>query len=269
MATVMTTRGSTPRDSGTKMLITENETFDTLGGGALEFQVILKARELLIAGISQQLIEHIPLSVKAKQCCGGTVDVLMEVFPAAKMNLHIFGAGHVAKALVSIIGQLDARVTWIDNRSYEFPDSLPENVQSQHYKNVIEHIDRMPPSSYALIMTHDHALDYSILEKLLDRKDCHYIGLIGSKTKALRFRKRLRSQSFTQEQIDFVQCPVGLPNIPGKLPMEIAVSICAQLIQTYSKALGATTTSKCLPWADMKYLLENNSKASTTTTDER
>ncbi|MEI8633035.1 XdhC family protein [Vibrio sp. PP-XX7] len=91
----------------------------------------------------------------------------------------------------------------------------------------------------ALVMTHDHALDLQLVEALLDRKDCRFIGLIGSKTKALRFKKRLASASFSPAEIESVHCPVGLPEITGKKPFEVALSIAAQITQLTSVACGA------------------------------
>lgn len=231
LATVIGTQGSTPRNCGTKMVVTENRVYDTLGGGQLEFNIIIRARELIKNNKSLQLVEHIPLSAKAQQCCGGTMTILLECFCTPALNIHIFGAGHVARALVSILGQLEAKVHWIDSRSDEFPETPPANTRVIQQENVLEHVATIAPGAYVLILTHQHTLDYEILEAVLDRKDCAYIGVIGSNTKATRFKKRLKSASFTQAQIDRVHSPIGLSEVPGKQPIEVAVSIAAQLIQ--------------------------------------
>ena len=44
------TLGSTPREAGARMLVTEVTSFDTIGGGQLEFHVIDVAREMLAGG---------------------------------------------------------------------------------------------------------------------------------------------------------------------------------------------------------------------------
>lgn len=248
MATVIGTKGSTPRDSGSKMIITEDELFDTVGGGKLEFLIIQKARELLLTGENQHSFEHFPLAAKSQQCCGGVMNVLLECFAEQAQEVHIFGAGHVAKALVSILGQLNMRIFWVDSRKNEFPQEVPSNTSIQHYPDVLAHVNHIKPRAYTIILTHDHILDYQLVEALLDRKDCQYIGLIGSQTKALRFQKRLRSASFSNEAINSVNCPIGLPEVDGKQPMEVAVSISAQLIQKMQEETPKTDTARGLSW---------------------
>jgi len=241
MATVLETQGSTPREAGAKMLITEASTFDTLGGGRLEFLVIQRARSLIAQGKATQVTEQIPLSAKAGQCCGGKVTVLLESFACSVNQLHIFGAGHVAKALIKIVGELDLSVHWVDSRENEFPQLLPSNVKKYVNSDLLKHIPKMASGALSLVLTHDHALDYKITCALMDRNDCRYIGLIGSKTKSLRFKKRYRSDAFSAASVDSIICPVGLQSIPGKQPMEVAVSIAAQIIQVLHNTAPETT----------------------------
>ncbi|ETX11393.1 xanthine dehydrogenase [Marinomonas ushuaiensis DSM 15871] len=237
IATVIGTQGSAPRESASKMIITESHTFDTIGGGQLEFAVCQKARGMLNAGNSgsSHQLENFPLAAKTNQCCGGAVTVLLEYFPEPAAKITIFGMGHVASTLVNVLGNMKAKVSWVDSRTnladQRSTDVLPTNVTPYLYESMLEHIDQMTPNEIAIIMTHDHALDYQLTEALLDRKDCRFIGLIGSKTKALRFRKRLASASFSQAEIDSVHSPVGIAEVTGKQPFEIAISISAQIIQ--------------------------------------
>lgn len=242
MATVIATQGSTPRDSGTKMLITENNTYDTIGGGQFEFQVVAHARAMLnrfhdapsnCIEEAKQAVINFPLAAKSNQCCGGQVNILLEYFSRRSQSLHIFGAGHVAQALVPILSELNYDIKWVDSRPDIFPDKklYSQKVEKCIYENSIDHIRCMTRDSIALVLTHDHRLDYALICALLDRKDCQFIGLIGSKTKAMRFKRRLKSDSFTKSEIDHVHCPIGLDEIPGKRPIEIAISIAGQLIQ--------------------------------------
>ncbi len=235
LATVLSTRGSAPRDSGTKMVIDPHHSFDTLGGGQLEFLVIERARQLIAEGSERQLLEHFPLSARAGQCCGGSVTVLLECFASAALQLHIFGAGHVARALLPILAPLEWQLHCIDSRTQLLGeellgDDLDGRVHRHCLADPVAHVARMPAGAFALILTQDHALDYRLLSALLDRGDCAYLGMIGSRTKALRFRRRLASESFTPGQIDSFHSPVGLPLVPGKKPAEVAVSIAAQLL---------------------------------------
>ncbi len=82
---VVGTKGSVPRDVGASMLVTQNQVFGTIGGGALEFDAIKQAREL-----REDRLEHLPLGPALGQCCGGMVTVLSEVWDAARLA-HIEG----------------------------------------------------------------------------------------------------------------------------------------------------------------------------------
>ncbi|WP_339075377.1 xanthine dehydrogenase accessory protein XdhC [Teredinibacter turnerae] len=252
IATVLGVRGSTPRDAGTKMVITATETYDTVGGGKLEWLIINKARELFGTGKPEQHTEQLVLGQNTQQCCGGAVTLLLETFIPAKNTLHIFGAGHVAHALLKIVGELDLRVHWIDNRPEQFPAVLPINTQIHVYPNPVQHIEIMQPQAMALVLTHDHSLDYQLCTALLDRGDCRYIGLIGSRTKSLRFKKRLQSDAFSTDAINALNCPVGLDSVPGKQPMEVAVSIAGQIIQQlYCLPEPATKKNNRVSWQQL------------------
>ena len=106
IATIVGVTGSTPRNSGTKMVITHNDIFDTIGGGHLEHKAIKHAHQLLITGDACQQIEHFQLGAQLGQCCGGNATVLFECFKASGANIMLFGAGHVGKALIPILGPL-------------------------------------------------------------------------------------------------------------------------------------------------------------------
>ncbi len=84
-------------------------------------------------------------------------------------------------------------------------------------------------------MTHQHPLDYAITEAVLRRGDASFLGVIGSETKARRFRLRLEHRGFSAAAIAGVHCPIGLAEVPGKRPMEVAVSVAAQVIALYQR----------------------------------
>lgn len=257
MATVLQAKGSTPRNAGTKMLITAERNFDTIGGGRLEYEVIDRARKMLRTGEASQHIERFPLAMKTNQCCGGSVSILFESFSQPKTTINLFGAGHVAKALTKILADLDVHVHWIDNRAEEFPESVAANTRICLEEDPVDFVRKMGTGEFAVILTHQHSLDYQLLEALLDRKDCAFIGLIGSQTKAARFRKRLHSASFSQEEIESYYCPIGLEQVSGKEPMEVAVSIAGQIIEQYQKKSAAEThEQQQISWQEMKQHIE-------------
>ena len=253
LATLIGARGSTPRDSGTKMLITENSIYDTLGGGRLEHMVIKRARDLIAQGGNQQQLENFSLSLKTHQCCGGSVTVLFESFSNPSLNVHLFGAGHVAKALVKILGELDIKVHWVDSRADQFPEILPSNTVQYVVDDISQYVEKFNSGDIGLVLTHDHALDYDIVEQLLLRSNSFnegYIGLIGSESKANRFKKHLKQAQFSQQQVDSIRCPIGLTEIAGKQPMQVAVSIAGQLIQYQSDI--SLEPKETLRWQDIK-----------------
>lgn len=233
IATVLGAAGSIPRDQGSKMVITANHEFDTLGGGHLEFKVMEKARDLIAGNEAGNTIEHFPLGASLGQCCGGSVTVLFESFVQQGMHLTVFGAGHVAKSLIKILGDLPGQVNWVDNRHNMFPEEgeIPSNVTTHLMEYPTDIIKTLPANSQVLVLTHNHQLDYELVEAALKRGDFSFVGCIGSETKAQRFQMRLQHKGFTEEQIEQMICPVGELDIPGKLPMQVAVSMAAQLIK--------------------------------------
>ena len=235
LVTVLTVKGSAPRDAGTKMLVSADRTVNTIGGGQLEHDAIQTARALLQQGRDQQQIIDYPLGPKLGQCCGGRVHVLYECFAPSAVEIALFGAGHVGRALTSILCQLPVRLRWIDNRAEEFPDSMPPGVEKVLSEDPEAEISALNPGAYVIVMTHNHPLDYAIAEAALKRNDTAYVGVIGSSTKAARFRKRLQYWGFPDAVIEHMHCPVGLQSVPGKHPMEVAVSIAAEVIGIYQQ----------------------------------
>lgn len=235
IATVIGTSGSTPRASGTKMVISDNNIYDTLGGGHLEFVVIEKARELLIQGKSVQLIEQFHLAANLGQCCGGAATILFEVIASEHMQLDVYGAGHVAQALIPILAKLPVQVRWIDNREDVFPQHIPSNVKKVIDEFPVEQAKQAKANTAFLILTHNHQLDFELTEAILKRNDAFWLGVIGSDTKAKRFRHRLSHREFSASDIEKMICPVGISEVNGKLPMEVAVSISGQIIQLYQQ----------------------------------
>ncbi len=253
LVTVVGATGSTPREGGTKMVVTQADTIDTIGGGQLEFVATQKAREFLIKGVAIQKMEHFPLASKAEQCCGGSMTLLFEVYPAAGIHLVIFGAGHVARSLVKILEDCDTRIDWVDSRTDQFPEQLPANVYSHTVETPEEFVSEVRDNSRVLILTHDHALDYRLLAALLDETEIPYIGLIGSDTKARRFETRLKHDGFTDQHLARYQCPVGMAGINGKRPMEVAVSIAAKILSL--EPIQDKASHRGVSWKEIKQAL--------------
>jgi xanthine dehydrogenase accessory factor len=231
LVTVLGVRGSTPRDNGSKMVIAEAASYGSIGGGHLEYTAHEIAAEMLIGDAESQRLEKIALGASLGQCCGGHTQLLFEKFPGARMNIMLFGAGHVGTALAPVLSQLPSRLWWVDNRdAYLSHTSEYANTRHVTSDDPVAEVANMPAHSDYLIMTHNHQLDYDILQAVLERGDARYVGLIGSQTKWRRFQLRMQHRGQSPAFYEQVSCPVGMSAIPGKLPIEIAVSIAAELI---------------------------------------
>jgi xanthine dehydrogenase accessory factor len=230
LVTVLAARGSTPREAGCKMVVTRDALFGTIGGGNLEFACIDAARDMLDGGPAPAMRDF-PLGPALGQCCGGHVSVLFEPMRPARLHVALFGAGHVGRALVQVLGTLPLRVTWIDSRPDAIPADRPANVTARVAIQPGAMVAALPGDTLLLVMTHDHQLDFAIVAAALRRDDLRAVGLIGSATKRVRFARRLAADGIAPAAITRLICPIGLPGIGGKLPAEIAVAVAAQVLQ--------------------------------------
>jgi xanthine dehydrogenase accessory factor len=231
LVTLLEARGSTPREPGAKMVVSADGLFDTIGGGNLEYQCEIAARTLLAEGAEGPSRRDFPLGPELGQCCGGHVTVLFEVLRPPKMHVALFGAGHVGRALVKLLADLPCRVNWIDSRLEALPANLPPNVTPIRTAEPTRAVGALPAGCLVMVMTHDHKLDFEIVCAALQRSDFEAVGLIGSETKRLRFASRLARAGIARSAIDRLICPIGLPDIEGKEPAVVAVSVAAQLLQ--------------------------------------
>lgn len=229
VATVIEVRGSTPQKPGARMVVLEGgELRGTVGGGAIEKQVVDAALGLLSDGGATTHTLETHLTHDLGMCCGGRMTVFLEKHGAAP-TLALFGAGHVAREVAALAGRVGFTVEVYDER--------PEWLSAERFPGARLH--RLPPDdaakalaggpdTWAMVATHDHPLDQACVEALL-RKPLRWVGVIGSRRKAERFRQRLAAAGFTPDEVARLECPMGLP-IGAVTPAEIAVSIVARLV---------------------------------------
>jgi len=276
LVTVLGARGSTPRDAGTKMVVQADRFFGTIGGGELEFRALHRARELLAdarapdreRGPPVQEVEHFPLGEKLGQCCGGSVSLLFELARPAHPPVYLFGAGHVGRALAPLLATLPLRVTWVDAREGEFPEALPAGVERQVDEDPVRALRDAPMGTAFVIMTHNHPLDYRLAEAALERQDATYIGVIGSQSKARRFRLRLAHRGLTEARIRDLICPIGLEEIPGKRPQEIAISVAGQIIAHYHRLQTSERPAPGPRWKELRASLGRAASTEKAVTDD-
>ncbi len=227
MATVLSRHGSAPSTPGQKLFLSAaGECVGTIGGGAVEREVIAALRALVEDPSPRHAVRSFRLGAELGMCCGGGVDVLLEPL-AGLVPCLLVGGGHVATATAPLLARVGFAVTVVDAR-----DAWGEEGRIPGVRTVVGDYDDVardwPAGAVVLVMTHDHALDQQAVEWAL-RRGFVYVGGIGSKAKAQRTRDRLEAKGFSAEDRDRVRMPIGLA-VGARLPEEIAVAIAAEMV---------------------------------------
>ncbi len=163
------------------------------------------------------------------------VQLFFEPVVVPDLNIAVFGAGHVGTAVVATLSSLDCNIRWVDSRRNIFR-GVPANARAIETADPALEVAAMPEGAFYLVMTHSHALDFEICDRILRRRDARYCGLIGSRSKRRRFEKRYRQQGMPADLLDALTCPIGVDGISGKKPAEIAVAAAAEVLRLYEQA---------------------------------
>jgi xanthine dehydrogenase accessory factor len=240
-------RGSSPRNAGTFMLISPTDIRGTIGGGALEYMVIDRAREVLRNGLPDDSLD-IPLGPEIGQCCGGRVEIALrivddklaarllarvEIEAASRPHIYVFGAGHVGRALAAALAPLPFRTTVIDTRPDELT-GLPETVEAKAVAMPEAVVRSAPENASYVILTHDHALDFLIAAEALKRHDAPYIGMVGSRTKRAKLRLWYIAEGGDPDDLARLILPIGAfgksKAVGDKRPEVIAALAAAEIL---------------------------------------
>jgi len=243
---VVRARGSVPRGVGTRMLVDADDVLGTIGGGHLELEAIATARAALARGSIETSERTFALGPTLGQCCGGVVTLAFAPLDAAALarwpappplfHLQLHGAGHVGRAIATLLATLDCDVDWYDERDDGFPATTalgspwPAHIRATSADTVEREVANAPAAAFYLVLTHEHALDLRIVEAVLRRGDFAYCGLIGSKTKRASFARRLADRGVAADAIARLTCPIGIAGIGGESPEVIAAAVVAQLL---------------------------------------
>ncbi|WP_117193542.1 xanthine dehydrogenase accessory protein XdhC [Rhizobium terrae] len=239
-------KGSTPREEGTFMLVAEDAIWGTIGGGQFEYMAIDNARAMLAGG--GEVVMDIPLGPEIGQCCGGRTRLAFTpMTPAIAERLerklrneeeerpavYLFGSGHVGQALARALSPLPFAVTVIETRAEALED-LPQDA-AKHLTAMPEaFVKKIPPGGAAIILTHDHALDFLIAREALARTDLAYVGMIGSLTKRATFSNWLQREGGDAAMLSRLILPIGGDSVKDKRPAVIAALVAAELLHTYA-----------------------------------
>ncbi|QEG37264.1 xanthine dehydrogenase accessory protein XdhC [Bythopirellula goksoeyrii] len=235
--------GSTPQDTGSKMLVTtEGLSSGTVGGGKVEHKAIQHAQAMLADTSGQapvhQLVEW-NLQRDVGMTCGGVVKLFFETYNHSDWQVVIFGAGHVASAVTSCLGQINCHTRCIDSRS-EWLDKIADRDRLTKIRtdDLPAQVAALPSDAFVLCITMGHGTDRPVLAEIFRQgRTFPYLGVIGSRAKRGVLVRELVADGIPREQAEAFHCPIGLPlgtNEPG----EIAISVVAELIQERDRWRG-------------------------------
>jgi xanthine dehydrogenase accessory factor len=204
-----------------------------LRGAVLEHEVLIEADAAAHAAALLRAPRAAAVPQLSVEADGQVVllERLDEILPA----LWIYGAGHVGQALARIAADLPVRLTWIDPRGALLPAVHGREATVLEIADPAPSVARAPAGTYFVVLTHSHSLDYQLCREILKRADQAWIGVIGSRSKAARFRSRLLREGFSAAAVAQLVCPMGVPGIASKWPAAIAVSVATQLLAAMSR----------------------------------
>ena len=232
LATIIVTKGATPRKDSSKMLVYEDgRRSGTIGGGFTESEVCREALVALTTGKPKLLsfdltgVDH----EESALVCGGSMQVYVEpVLPDP--TLFIFGAGFVSRAVAEAAKPIGFRIAIVDDRiEYANPEKFP-NADDFYVDRWEEAFKKLPVDnfSYLFIATRGHGLDLRCL-RFAVKSPARYIGMLGSLKKVQSLFDLLEKEGIDPAQFKRVFVPAGI-DIGSETAEEIAASIAAELV---------------------------------------
>jgi xanthine dehydrogenase accessory factor len=216
--------GSFGRPAGARMLVFDDGSAEgTIGGGPVEAEVTKTALAFLKEAKSDTFTMQNPET-------GTRLEFFIESFQPDS-ELVIFGAGHVARALVYFARKLEFSITVVDERVEMLADPAFAgiNTKAMHHLEFLKGFEP-GPNHFLVLCSHRHDYDFEILGQLLT-KPWAYLGMIGNRQKIAEARAFLLEKGLLDEAaFSKVDSPIGI-KLPGKTPEIIGLSIAARLIE--------------------------------------
>lgn len=235
VATVVAVRGSAPRAVGAKAVIyADARIVGTVGGGKFEALVIADAMAAMAS--REPRLKAYPLHEQSPESfgaiCGGEVTVFIEP-QLPRESMIVVGAGHCGQAICRLARECGFQVTLLDDRSDWLEQSGGVSPVTQPApKYFAEHV--WGPQEAVVIVSRNFQIDREALAAVLEHPGAAYVGMIGSRRKITRVFDELRALGMAEEALAQVHAPIGL-DIGADTPMEIAVSVIAQVLQVLRK----------------------------------
>jgi xanthine dehydrogenase accessory factor len=224
LATIVAARGSIPAYEGAKLLVREDGSMlGTVGGGCVEAEVWNAARQVLETEKPRKLTFNLAGDAldDSGLICGGELDVLVE--PVLPLQVaYLFGGGHVSLAGFATV-VVDDREQFANRE--RFPEA--DQVYAEEFEKIFPRLP-VTGSSYIIICTRGHKDDMRVLRWAVTTP-ARYVGMIGSKRKAIEILEELEKEGLPRQQLERVHSPMGL-EIGAITPEEIAVSVVAEMV---------------------------------------
>lgn len=153
-------------------------------------------------------------------------------------EIVIVGSGHVAQPLARMAAFLGYRVVVVDDRpEYTTHERFPEAsaVMVGPHAESLSRL-KLDGHSHVVIITRGHQHDESSLREALKQSPA-YVGMIGSKRRAIGTLKRLGESGFEPSRLAAVHTPIGL-DIGAQTPEEIALAVMAEIVCMRRGATG-------------------------------
>lgn len=214
IVTIINKKGSVPQAIGSTMVVGE-KIVGTVGGGSLESNSIIYAKELLNNNSESTTMSFDLQNPPFNMICGGHVEMFFNVIKP-KNKLYIFGSGHIASALSKVFCNLDFSVTFLDDRE-ELLSEFSNTIEVD-YDNLEINCD----GAYIVVATRNHILDSKVVEHVI-KDNYEYLGILGSKKKSAELLNKLEVNKTN------IYSPIGL-GISNQNPNEIAISIAAEIL---------------------------------------
>ncbi|MBQ9015794.1 MAG: XdhC family protein [Firmicutes bacterium] len=147
-------------------------------------------------------------------------------------RLIVLGGGHISQPVCHIGALLGFDVTVVDDRpAFANYERFPEvsKVVCEEFRPAIRGL-QIHGEDYVCVVTRGHQWDGDCLREILSGTRPSYLGMIGSKRRVKGLYEVLESEGFDRKLLEQIHSPIGLA-IGAVTPEEIAVSICAELIE--------------------------------------
>ena len=261
LASVLDSRGATPRKGGSRMLIADDRCFGSVGGGLAEAQVMTAAHVLLSShGHSSEVEIDLTGRAGAAGICGGRMRIGLrrwagnadcELAATIAESLHagnpvsisaaaiagseshlvepnvrllIIGAGHCGLALHDLAHYLEFDLWVYDERRAVLADFTHARQLSGGASQIAHALDTQR-LVFAVCVNRDYHCDVAALRVLCESPPA-FIGMMGSGKRIAQVMTALPEYA---DALANVRAPVGI-EIDAQTPHEIAVSILAQLV---------------------------------------